>query len=48
VKKQEPSVPGWLKTVICVAFTMGAVAGAGHVASGPAAQPTTACVELKA
>ena len=48
MKKQEPSVSGWLKTVVCVTVAMGAAAGAGHIVSGPATQPTTACVELQA
>jgi hypothetical protein len=46
-KTHDSGVPGWLKLVVCLTVATSAAAGAGHVASGPAAQPTT-CVELQA
>jgi hypothetical protein len=46
-KTHGSGVPNWLKLVVCLTVASGATAGAGHVVSGPASQPT-ACVELQA
>jgi hypothetical protein len=47
-KTHRSDVPSWLKVVICLTVATSAAAGTGHVVSGPAPQPTTACVELQA
>ena len=47
-KTHRSGVPGWLKMVVYMTVATGATAGAGHVVSGPAPQPTTMCVELHA
>jgi hypothetical protein len=47
-QKNQSGFPGWLKAAITLTMALAAVAGAGHVASGPASRPTTACVELQA
>lgn len=47
-KTHGPGIPDWLKMVVFAAVAIGAAAGAGHVADGPASQPATACVELQA
>jgi hypothetical protein len=47
-KTHGTDVPGWFKLVVCLTVAAGAAAGAGHVAGGPAPQPTSACVELQA
>ena len=38
----------WLKALAGVALALAATAAAGHVPSGPAEQPTTTCVTLRA
>ena len=47
-KKYEPGFPGWLKATVTLMIAVAAVAGAGHADNGPAARPTTACVQLQA
>jgi len=46
-RKHEPAFQGWLKTAVTLMIALAAVAGAGHVNSGPASRPATACVQLQ-
>lgn len=45
--KDDPGFPAWLKATITVMIAVAAVTGAGHADNGPAARPTTACVQLQ-
>jgi hypothetical protein len=44
VSRKTPNPPGWLKVVFGLVIATSVAAGGGHVATVPAAPPTTECV----